>query len=133
MKITAKAIIEVAGFPKEHVEKSIQDIASQLDKNEEFKVISKEIEEVKEVNKMWATFIDTELEFENLKDLLKFNLYFLPSSVEIVEPEKLNIDTNEMSDFMNTMQAKLHEYTGAINKLIIENKFLKKKAESSSQ
>ena len=47
MKITAKAIIEVAGFPKEHVEKSIQDIASQLVKNEEFKVISKEIEEVK--------------------------------------------------------------------------------------
>ena len=127
MKSRAKAIIEVAGFPKEHVEKSIQDISSQLDKNKEFKVVSKDIEETKEVNKMWATFIDAELEFENLKDILKFNLYFLPSSVEIVEPENLTINTNEMSDFMNTMQAKLHEYTGALNKLVIENKFLKNK------
>tara|TARA_Y100000310_G_scaffold343926_1_gene453970 strand:+ start:1633 stop:2034 length:402 start_codon:yes stop_codon:yes gene_type:complete len=132
MKIVVRALIELAGFPKENIEKGIKSISDQLDKTSEIKVISKEVAEVKEVKKIWASFVETELEFTDLKELLLFNIQFLPSSVEILEPEKLTIDTNDFTDFMNTMQAKLHEYNAALSKLIIKNKVLEKKVNSPS-
>lgn len=131
MKIVVRAMIELAGFPKENIEKGIKSISEQLDKAPEIKVISKEIAEVKEVKKMWAAFIETELEFIDINDILLFNMQFLPSSVEILEPDKITLDTNKFSDFMNTMQAKLHEYNTVLSKLIIKNKILEKKTKKN--
>ena len=129
MKLVTRTIIELAGFPKEHVEEKIKNIAEQLDKSPGFKVINKEIAETKQVEKMWSTFIEAELEFKDIKTLFSFNFTFLPSSIEVLEPEKIELDTNEFSDIINTLQAKLHEYTTVLNRLAIENKVLKKKAE----
>ncbi len=127
MKLVIRAIIELAGFPKSHIEESIKKIREQIEKDKDLKVIKKEITEVKEINKMWATFLEVELEVPNLNKLLEFNLNFLPSSVEILEPNKITLDTNEFTDFVNLMQTRLHEYTTAINKLILENRSLKAK------
>ena len=130
MKIVTRTIIELAGFPKEHVEEKIKNIAEQLEKKDQnFKVINKEIAETKQVEKMWSTFIEAELEFKDIKTLFSFNFTFLPSSIEVLEPEKIELDTNEFSDIINTLQAKLHEYTAVLNRLAIENKVLKKKTE----
>jgi hypothetical protein len=132
-KIKIKTIIEIVGMPKEHVEKTIQKVIDIIKEKKNFELIDSKIAETKEIKGLWSTFGEFEINFPNLGDLEDFCFDFMPSSVEIISPEKLNIPSSEVENFLNDVLAKLHQYDMAMKKIILQQrKEQKEKKETPS-
>ena len=76
---------------------------------------------------MFATFAELELDLPGLQDVIDFCFDYLPSSVEILEPEYINEKSNDLAGVLNDLMLKLHEYNMVIRNLQAENKVMKNK------
>lgn len=126
MEMRIRAIIEIAGFPEDHVKKTMDMVMDNLSKEKGIEVISKTVAPVEHVQKMWSTFAELELKFTDFKILNDFCFNYMPSSVEIIDPVKLNTDANDISDFLNDLLARLHNFTMFVKNLQAENEVLKR-------
>ena len=118
-----RAIIEVAGFPKEHVEKVMQEIAEKIKNEKEverFKVF-----EAQEKDKLFSTFTEMEINFKNFEEVSGFCLDYFPSSIELLD-EDINPKREELENTLNDLLAKLHQYDMVLKNLKAENIMLKK-------
>ena len=77
-------------------------------------------------NKLWSTFADIELYAESIERLLGLCFDYMPSSVEIIEPDELKIKSIDLTNFINDLQARLHRYDMLIKSLNAENILLKR-------
>lgn len=110
-----RTVIEIAGFPKEHIEEVMKKIVDKL-KNEK-KVMKAKIFEAKKVEKIFSTFTEAEINFENIDELIGFCLDYYPSSIEVLEPEKFEVAGQEFTAIINDLLAKLHEYDSTVKRL----------------
>ncbi len=109
-KIVCRAVIEVLGQPKEHVEKAMQEYIGNLKKDERYQIIREDFAELKKQdNNLWATFTEMEIEVKEIKDVVSFCFEYMPSLIEIIEPEKITLTDRDFSDFFNDLQARLHQ------------------------
>lgn len=137
-KLRTKTIIEIVGKPKENVEETINRVLSLMKESKKFELLSHEIAEAKNVESgidqitdVWSTFGEFEVEFPDFLSMTDFCFEFMPSSIEIIEPEKINSDARKIEQSINDILAKLHQYDMALKKIIIQqNVNLKKKEEN---
>ena len=125
-----KAISEIAGKPKEHVEKAIKDYVERIKQNDEIIIIKEEIAETKELEEenkgLFSTFAELELMVPDVTKLFGFCFDYMPSSVDIIEPVELKISGRFTSHIANDLQAKLHKLDFAIKQTKNENMSLQK-------
>ena len=109
-KVVFRAVIEVLGKPKEHVEGAMKEYIGNLKKDERFKILREEFAELKkQESDLWATFSELEIEVKEVKDLISFCFEYMPSILEVLTPDKLTLPVEELSLFFNDLQARLHE------------------------
>ncbi len=126
-KIKARAVIEVLGKPKEHIENTINKYIDNIKEDNNFDVLTSEIMPAKEQeNGMFSTFAELDFNTKQIENITAFCFDYMPSSIEIMEPEKMIMKSSQMSDLMNDLQSKLHMLDMAVKKLKNENIFLKK-------
>jgi len=113
-RIVMKAIIEILGAPKEHIEETLKDYLEKLKEDNEVRHI--EMDEAKKQGELFAAFAEVEVAFEKPTDILDFCFESMPSSVEILEPSELRFPISEVTLFLNDMQARLHE-----NDMLVKN------------
>jgi inactivated superfamily I helicase len=70
-KITARVIIEMLGAPKEYIEKTLKDYIEKL-KKDGIKIIKETIEPAQKQNELFSTFVELDIEFDKMEDLLGF-------------------------------------------------------------
>lgn len=126
MKLVVRAIIEMLGAPAEYIDKTLRHYVASLENDKPFKVIKKDFEEPKEQGQFFSAFVELEIEFNKMQDLFDFCLDSMPSSVEILEPDSLAIPTNEMNNYLNDLQSKLHENDMNVKRLKTANELLDK-------
>lgn len=133
----ARVILEMLGKPKEHIEKTMQDYVNNIAENKNIKLISKEIAEAKEQEipsgikigeneKVWSTFTEMEFMIKGISKLVGFCFDYMPSSIEILAPEKIVFNLHTITDFVNDLQAKLHKMDAVLKNQNNENMFLKR-------
>lgn len=134
MKILAKTIIEVLGSPKEHVEETMQMLVEKAKHSKNFEVTRHEIFPAKKVEQkpFWTTFTEMEIETDHVIKLMGFCFDFMPSSVEILDPQKLEVSSIDIGDWLNDLLAKLHQYDMVLKNIHAENILLKRKAEKEN-
>lgn len=121
-KILCRAIIEILGKPQEHVEKSMKDYVKKIKEDDKYKVKREESAEIKkQESELWATFTELEMEVENIQDLISFCFDYMPSIVEILEPEKMTLTDKDISIFFNDLQARLHSVDMVAKQVKLEN------------
>ncbi len=128
-KIVCKAIIEMLGSPKEHIEDTMKKYVDKIEEDyKKIKLTDKYISEAEEDEnqKLYSLFSEIEMEVEDLGELSWFCLDYMPSSIEIYEPESLQYNSIQFSHFLNDLLAKLHKIGKDLKRLNIENKTLKK-------
>lgn len=130
--IIIRSIIEVIGFPEDYIKDAITKIVNNIKEKPYIKIQSYTIAETKKYEKMFSTFAELELEFKDLISVLNFCFDYLPSSVEIIQPENINERSVDFAGFINDLMLKLHEYNIVIRNLQAENKVLKMKLEPTS-
>lgn len=125
MELQIKAIIEILGIPKEHVEETLQKVLTELGNRKGVTILSKEIAETKQLEKFFSTYVDVELKLADMDKLIDLCFDFLPSSIEILEPERINLESYKLAGFMNDLLAKLHQHSMIIRNLHAENLLMK--------
>lgn len=126
MEIHARSILEMLGGPKEYIEQTLRDYVQKLKKNLE--IINEDYEEAKPQGKMFSTFVELEVKFKDMLQLLDFCFEALPSSVEILSPNELNFKSNDLTDFLNDLQGRLHEADMVVKSVRAQNKILDRNA-----
>lgn len=128
--IKAKVVEEVLGSPKEHVMDTLQKVVLKI--KEGFKVTSEKLYEPEEVQGLWSSFVELEIEFKSMRDLIGYCFDFMPSSLEIYEPKEFKVESKDYDDMMNDLLARLHRYDMYVKNLRAENKLLNAKKKEDS-
>ena len=106
--ILARAIIEMMGAPKEYIEQTLKNYISQL-KKDGLQVMTEVYEAAEQKGTFFSAFVEIEATFKDSEALLSFCFDSMPSSVEILAPTELRLPSGEFTDFLNDLQARLHE------------------------
>ena len=128
-KIVIRTIINMIGKPKEHLDKIIKDYVEELKKEKGVKVIKEHYAEAKEQEdkpNMFSTFVEIDVEFDDIDKLMWFCYDYMPTSIEVISPEKLVHESVDFSNYLNEQQGKLHKLDMLIKNFEAENKVLKK-------
>jgi hypothetical protein len=125
--IKLRTVIEIAGFPKEHIEETMQRIVANLKQDKDVVVLNAVVSETTQVKTMWSVFSELELEFNTPAQMLNFCFDYTPSYVEVFEPVHLEIAANDFSSFINDLLGRLHQHNVVMTNLNAENIILKKK------
>jgi hypothetical protein len=121
--IVARCIVEILGAPKEFVAKALQDHVEKV-KQDGLEVLFEQYAEPKPQDKLFSQFVELQISFKNLKQLLDFCIDSMPSSVEIMSPEKLQLDMAVFEDFINDFQGRLHQTDMMLKGLQAQKKVL---------
>ena len=126
--ITFRAVIEVLGKPQEHVDKAIHQYVDALKASKEYTVIHEEFADIKkqEEQELWSVFAELEVKTEKLENLTSFCFEYMPSLIEVLEPQEFNLTDVHFSQFLNDLQAKLHNVDMVAKQVKLENDQLKR-------
>lgn len=105
--IVVRAIVEIMGTPEEFVKKSLLEHVDKI-KQDGLDVQFEKYAEPKQQDNYFTQFVELQVSFKKLEQLLDFCIDSMPSSVEIMSPEKLQLDMASFEDFLNDFQARLH-------------------------
>ena len=131
-KVVCREIIEIAGFPKEHVDQTMQNVVNHLKKQENFKLLSHKTFPSEKIKEMFSTFTEFELEFPRFDDILDFAFAFLPSSIEILKGKE-NFNVSEVTGILNDTLAQLHKYDMVVKNLRLRVMALEKEVGKVSE
>ncbi|MFH1331988.1 MAG: hypothetical protein ABIH63_01760 [archaeon] len=129
-KIRAKLVIELLGSPKEHVDQTMKMVIDKLKKEEGVKLLKDATyaaEQNDKIKPMWSSFSDVDIEAVSLKKLMDVCFDYMPSSVEIISPEKVELSGVDYAYLLNELLAQLHHYAFTAKQLAAENVYLKGK------
>ncbi len=107
-RVHVRAIIEMLGGPKEHIEKTMKDYVEKLKKSG-VDIVLEVYNDAVPSQGLFSTFAELEIYFNKLEDLLAFCFDSMPSSIEIISPENLVLSSNTVSGFLNDLQARIHD------------------------
>lgn len=125
--IRCRAILEVLGKPKEHVEKTIKLLVEKVKEDREISVLNEKFAEIKPEGKtMFSTFVELEIVVKGITTLTGFCFDFMPSSIDIEKPEQLKVKNRDISNIFNDLQSKLHNVDMVAKTLKAERDFLKR-------
>ncbi len=123
--IQVKAIIEIAGFPEEHIAQTLTLVKDGLVKEEGFREIKTKINKPGKISeKIFSGFIEAEFLVADQSTFMGLIYDYMPSSIEIIAPEEIKEDTLKLSELLNDLAAKLHMYDAAIKRLTAEKVLL---------
>ena len=125
-KVLARVIIEMLGAPKEHIETTLKDYVENLKQDDTLKIIKEDIAPAEQQKKLFSVFAELEIWFKDPQRLIDFCFDSMPSSVDIIKPEKLTFNTKALTDTLNDLQAKLHDNDMIIKTTKAKNKILEK-------
>ncbi|MBU1204137.1 MAG: hypothetical protein KKG60_03670 [Nanoarchaeota archaeon] len=117
-----RVVVELAGHPKEHIEDVTKKILEKI--KQEYKVTEEQVAELKEIKELWSTFIEAVVEFKDIEEMGMFCFDYMPSSVQIEEPENISMTNNQLSNIFNDIMAKLHVYDATTKTFNARNKVL---------
>jgi hypothetical protein len=113
-------IFEVLGTNQEIVEKSLREHIEKLEKIKTCFVYKKDfskIEEVekpmKNVEKAYSQIVETEVMVKDLRTLMVISISYGPSSIEVLEPKKIEISAGEIQDVSNMTAGIIHKFAAS--------------------
>ncbi|MCD6477574.1 MAG: hypothetical protein J7K87_01090 [Candidatus Aenigmarchaeota archaeon] len=114
------SMIEVMATDKKTTEQSLKNHIEKL-KKEKGIIVYKEkfdsIEEVKSpfknIEKAYSQVVEIEFIIENFKNLVDFVILYGPSTVEIMEPDKIETKIGDAQEILNRLSTLLHKFAAA--------------------
>jgi len=127
-QILCSTIVEILGKPKEHLKKTFDGYLKTIREDADLHVVKMYKAPLKKKDKtdFYTTFAEIELWFRDHRKIIEFCLDYMPSSIEVIEPEHIVYRASDFSDFLTDLQGRLHQLDMAVKTLKAENGLLKK-------
>ena len=129
-KVNAMIVLEVLGRPPEHLKVTLNELAAQIDSEKGVIVKEKIINEptpVKDQPDFYSSFAELELELEKMETLFMIVFKYLPSHIQIIEPERISLRHGDLNEMLNEITRRLHGYDEVARMLQFERDVLEKK------
>ena len=127
-KIVCRAIIEMLGAPEAHLRQTFSAYLARLASESGIELRSQKLSEPKAQEKLFMMFAELELGFKDPRALLNFCFGYMPASIEIVSPARLELTSQELTSWLNDVQARLHKLDALTKALRLENAKLNRNA-----
>lgn len=125
--IHINVMFEIIGNPKEHVEKAMSGIIKGLKEDKDIHWIKEELGAPEETSDgLWGTFCESEIIVKDLNKISMIALNFAPASIEILNPETINLTDKDLNMFLGDLLSQIHQINSAVINYKSENKALQK-------
>lgn len=131
--VHSRIIIEVLGVPKEHVEKTIRGYVEKLKSEKDIGVIKEDFSDAEKKQNFFAAFVELEIITKGPEILAGICFDYMPSSVEILEPETFQFDSLDFAQFINDLLARLHNIDMQLKNSVAEAKLMRGNMDSLMQ
>ncbi|OYT42918.1 MAG: hypothetical protein B6U88_02465 [Candidatus Aenigmarchaeota archaeon ex4484_56] len=115
--IDTTMIFEVLGTNREIVEKSLKEHIKNLEKIKTCFVYKKEYSDITKVEKPlrnidegYSQIVEVNCMIKDLKTLTIISISYGPSSIEILEPDKIELSAGEAQDILNMVSGVVHKF-----------------------
>ncbi len=125
----ARAIIEIVGKPKEHIVSTLSDYIVKISKDQYVNLISykqEKAEKAQSSEDFFQAFAEIEFLSKDIEGLMNFVIDYMPASVEVLEPSKINVDAHFVSNMLTELVGRLHTIDMEYKKSKAQNDFLGK-------
>ncbi len=128
VEIEGILIFEMLGRPPEHLEKTLKEFVEKISKEQGVEILNRKINKPKKIEdakqELYTSFAETEMKFKDITSLLRIVFMYLPSHIEIINPEEIRIKNFEITTLMTEIARKLHQYDEIAKGLTIERNIL---------
>ncbi len=132
-KLIATLIIEILGKPVEHVKEALNTLVVKMGSEKGVNITNKTLHDPKpaqDSKTLFTAFAEIDLELDSLESYLLVLFTYLPSHIEITNPEKITLSNTQLNDLGNTITQRMHHYDAVTKNTIAErNYFLAKLSE----
>jgi hypothetical protein len=128
-KINAILILEVLGKPPEHLKETLGKIADAIGNEKDVEIKNKKINDAVEMpNKKgyYTSFAEIEVETKAIIQLIGLMFRYMPAHIEILSPENLKLNNNELGELLNEVVRRLHGYDEIARMMQLEKKIIEK-------
>jgi hypothetical protein len=115
--IKASAFIEVMAVNEKTTESALKNHVEKIKAEDGIEVYKEDFDEPekvenppKKVDKAYSQIVEIEFLISSVKNLITFTFMYGPSSVEVIEPEEVELKMGELQDIANTIAALVHQY-----------------------
>lgn len=106
---------ELAGKPKEHIDNTLKAYIDNVKLDPRIRAVKEEFAEALEhEDGIFSAFCELEAIVQDLETLTWLAINFLPASIEVIAPEKREIEARHVTNWYNDLLAKLHETSNLI-------------------
>ncbi|MBI2631999.1 hypothetical protein HYW75_03275 [Candidatus Pacearchaeota archaeon] len=126
-KINATVILEILGKPKENVLNALQGLIVKLGNEQGVKIIDQVVHpiiKVKDSKELFTSFAELTLELDSLDYFFGILFTYMPSHIELISPERINLRNDELNILANKLASRLHDYDAIAKRMIAERNIL---------
>ncbi len=136
-KITASLVMEILGRPIENVSETLNSLVEKLSKEKGVFLKDKKIHapvKIEGVSDLFTSFAEVEVELDTIEVFFYLMFAYMPSHVELIHPDKITLQNQELTTFANVLVQRLHNYDGIAKNYLVEREmFLEKLKELSPE
>jgi hypothetical protein len=129
-KIRAMLIIEVIGKPPEHLTKTLEEMAKNINDEKGVKMIEKKIKDsvlMKDQKDFYINFAEIEVELEDIMYLAMLMFKYMPAHIELISPQSISLSNGEFGEILSEIVRRLHGYDEVARVIQTEKVILEKK------
>ena len=129
-KMQVNMVIEIMGRPIEHVAESLKQLVEKMANEKGVTVLERIYHDPIKVEKsedLFTTFAEITAEFDSLNNYFGIIFAYLPSHIEIINPEKINMSNYDLTELGNRILHRLHEYDAITKKILMDLQIANKK------
>ncbi len=122
-------IMEIMGRPPAHIIDTMKMITDKMGQEKGINIKNIKIHEpmpLKETKDLFTTFAEIEAEFDSVANYLGIIFAYLPSNIEIMSPQKINLTNDSLNLLGNNLISRMHSYDAIAKKMLADNNNLLK-------
>lgn len=126
-EIKASLILEIMGRPAGHIKEALNTLVIKMGGEEGVELIDKKYHEpkpIKDTKDLFTCFAEVNVKFDSLERFFAVIMGYMPSNVEVYEPDKFRMETHEINSLGNFITSKLHRYDEIVKRVMTERDIL---------
>lgn len=134
-KMKVSMVLEILGRPAEHVNESLKQLVEKLKTEKGVKITNHKFYEaapIENSNEMFSAFTEIDAEFDSISNYFGIIFAYMPSHIEIINPEKITMNNLDLSNVGNILLSRLHNYDAIAKRLVIDSNFIMEKMKEFS-
>ena len=123
-QILVQAIIEILGAPKAHVEDTMIKVVDGMQDKEWLEVVSDEVAEATQQKDLFSSYADVQVWVKSFGHMIEFLFNYMPSSIEILEPQEMQLKREDIGNLMTEISGRLHASDAQLKDLNARNQVI---------